>query len=67
VIGVFPYRGQSVRFMPERVFLGKTMIKRNIFTKRDIRDNGILDLILALAIAAGGLILTLAYFDILVK
>lgn len=45
----------------------KTMIKRNIFTKRDIRDNGILDLILALAIAGGGLILALAYFDVLVK
>ena len=43
------------------------MIKRNIFIKRDIRDNGILDLILALAIAGGGLILALAYFDILVK
>ena len=43
------------------------MIKRNIFTKRDIRDNGILDLILALGIAGGGLILALAFFDVLVK
>ncbi len=43
------------------------MIKRNIFTKRDIRDNGILELILALAIATGGVILALAYFDVLVK
>jgi hypothetical protein len=35
--------------------------------KKDIRDNGILDLILALAIAIGGVILALAYFDVLVK
>lgn len=35
--------------------------------KNDIRDNGILDLILALTIAAGGLILALVYFDVLVK
>ena len=43
------------------------MIKRNIFTKRDIRDNGIFDLILALVIAGACLILALAYFDVLVK
>jgi hypothetical protein len=35
--------------------------------KKDIRDNGILDLILALAIAAAGLVLALAYFDVLTK
>jgi hypothetical protein len=35
--------------------------------KRDIRDNGILDLILAIAISAAGVILALAYFDVLVK
>ena len=34
--------------------------------KNDIRDNGILDLILALAIAGAGLILALAYFDVLI-
>jgi len=34
---------------------------------RDIRDNGVLDAILAIAIAAAGLILLLAYFDVLVK
>jgi len=43
------------------------MIKRKIFTKCDIRDNGVLDLILALAIAGAGLILALAYFDVLTK
>ena len=46
---------------------GLTMIKRNIFTKCDIRDNGVLDLILALAIAGAGLVLALAYFDVLTK
>jgi hypothetical protein len=34
---------------------------------RDIRDNGVLDAILAIVIAAAGVILLLAYFDILVK
>jgi hypothetical protein len=35
--------------------------------KNDIRDNGVLDAILAIVIAAAGVILLLAYFDILVK
>ena len=35
--------------------------------KRDIRDNGVLDAILAIVIAAAGLILALAYFDVLIK
>jgi hypothetical protein len=35
--------------------------------KKDIRDNGVLDAILAIVIAAAGVILLLAYFDILVK
>ncbi len=34
---------------------------------RDIRDNGVLDAILAIVITAAGVILLLAYFDILVK
>jgi hypothetical protein len=35
--------------------------------KNDIRDNGVLDAILAIVIAVAGLILALAYFDVLVK
>ena len=34
---------------------------------RDIRDNGVLDAILAIGITAAGVILLLAYFDVLTK
>jgi len=34
---------------------------------RDIRDNGVLDAILAIAITAAGVILLLAYFDVLTR
>jgi hypothetical protein len=33
----------------------------------DIRDNGVLNAILGISIAAAGVILLLAYFDVLVK
>ena len=35
--------------------------------KNDIRDNGVLDAILALLIAAAGVILLLEYFDVLTR
>ena len=35
--------------------------------KNDIRDNGVLDAILTIVIAAAGVILLLAYFDVLIK
>lgn len=35
--------------------------------KNDIRDNGVLDAILAIAITATGVILLLAYFDVLTR
>jgi len=35
--------------------------------KNDIRDNGVLDAILAITITAAGVILLLAYFDVLTR
>jgi hypothetical protein len=40
---------------------------KGLTMKNDTRDNGVLDAILAIVIAAAGLILALAYFDVLVK
>ncbi len=42
----------------------KEYMKHN---SRDIRDNGVLSAILGLSIAAAGVILLLAYFDVLIK